>query len=540
MRKRLAVALVLLAMTLSPAPTLACEEGPPPAAAVQPLHPTLVTLEALDVRVTVMADRSEVEAVFTLRNTGPATTVLMGFAEWQPEEGESCTGMHDLQVSVDGSEVSVKRDPDVVPEPNPLGQVAAWHTWEVDFDAGQTRRLGYTCWSHSAPSQGYRSTGYLLAPVGAWHGNVGRTRVVLELAQYRPYDISRASPLGHRFEGDDLVWEWQDSPLPHNIHLVFHGLLSLEKTLRAGGRSFVKQWDELDRSGNYDELLAQVKLHHDDEDLNLDPHLAPLYEARAQMGLGQTDDAVRNWRHILDLTMQPGTEYLIHPAQDEAYYHLARYYHEAGDEDQVRDIYQELKRRVLPPGGFLPFELLRWLESLLPPALTVGQPPVVQAVLRARKGPVYMGTSHGYSLEYQVEDPDGDFNRLGWAIWFPGDDPDHPSYTSYSLLGGPARESQGSLSVSGPGEPVWYQVDAVDLKGNRGSTGILEYVGPDELPEPGSELPGRPPGALKESGDEPPAALPRRKPPWTLIIGGVSAVGLAALLRARRRRARSL
>ncbi|MDQ7794720.1 MAG: hypothetical protein RDU89_09995 [bacterium] len=536
MRKRLGVALALLAMTLSPAPTLACEEGPPPAAAVQPLHPTLVTLEALDVRVTVMADRSEVQAAFTLRNTGPATTVLMGFAEWQPEEGEPCTGMHDLRVSVDGSEVPVKRDPDVVPEPRPLGEVPAWHTWEVDFASGQTRRVSYSCWSVVTLIQEGRLVAYNLEPAAAWHDSTGAARVVLELLGYPPYSIPNAQPAGYRFEGDALVWEWQDSERWHQVTAILSGLSLLKSVYDRPGTSVfyrAKEWEELSLAGNHEELLAAVERHRDDEGLGLNPFLVPLYEARGQLALGRTGDAVRNWQHILDLTLPEGHDYWrLYPAQEEAYYQLARHSHAAGDQDCVAELYEQLKRRPSPGGLTPPLVLLRWMESLLPPEFTVGQPPVVRAVLKPGP-PIYITHGSGgwlrlCSLVIDAEDPDADLVRLEWTVWHPSDDSERAARGE--ALVGPTREihSLGDVWIR-PGVPVLYWVDAYDQKGNHGSTGVLEYLLPEETPGAAGEPQGEGPGG-------PPAPFASGPSVWLLAGGGVIAGALGALAFALRGR----
>ncbi|MDQ7793357.1 MAG: hypothetical protein RDU89_02925 [bacterium] len=576
MRQVFVAALVGLALVLASGPALACGTGwSPYPAAIRPLQPTLVTLETLDIRFRVLFNGSEVEAVFTLSNMGPATTVLMGFAEEEPPTKWYDPVPHDFRAFVDGLEVPVRRDPDLVPEPP--GDAVAWYVWEVNFAAGQTRQVRYIWWSHHA--------GYYLRPAAAWHGSIGRVRVLFELASYLPYvlRVHVAYPLDprYRFEGDNVVWECHDLEFEPGHGGIDLGLTISERLLNnvqdtpgAYASDLAWQWEALSRAGSYEELLTEVEKHRHDEGMKANPFLVPLYEARAQNGLGRTEDAVQNWHRILELTLPPDDPYWrLHPAQDEAYYHLVRYYHAAGDQDRVVELYRELKHRPLPRHGEPPFVLLQWMQSMLPSELRVGVPPTVAAVLLPEEPPSYSNETRSYSLTYHAQDADGDLIRVGWSVWHTGDDPEHPAAKG-GWETGPRGKSSGSLRVwVRPHERVWYRVDAVDLKGNRGSTGILEYVprttpaapgdgpvtpaangdgpvtpaapgdGPVTPAGPGDEPatpagPGDEPVTPAGPGDEPVAPDPPRRSAWRLVGWGMLA---AALVMAwRRRRARSL
>lgn len=200
---------------------------------VRPVGGSQVEMVSEEVTVTVSAACSRVDCRFTFKNTGPGTTVLMGFPESKPppdREGfGDDTALHDFQTFIDGRQVPVKKEKGDTQEDKKAAEAADnhpyWWTWEVPFKAGETREVGNTYWvkNHNW-SNGQVMAGYILATGSSWKGPIGRARVVFRFEDVLPYDIRHISPGTYRFKGEDLVWEWTDLEPRGDIQIIFNTL----------------------------------------------------------------------------------------------------------------------------------------------------------------------------------------------------------------------------------------------------------------------------------------------------------------------------
>jgi hypothetical protein len=147
--------------------------------AIMPMveHPSIV-MDEMVVQAHVSEKTTRVDCDFLFRNTGPATTVRMGF----PESGNhlgGTDGFASFETWVDDEpyEVSVEglaRDPS--------GGWRRWRVKTVEFAANQTRRVRVRYAVATArDSVGGRLFSYAFGTGGSWKGPIGRAQITVEL-----------------------------------------------------------------------------------------------------------------------------------------------------------------------------------------------------------------------------------------------------------------------------------------------------------------------------------------------------------------------
>jgi len=260
--------------------------------AVQPMkeHPSIV-MQQMDVHVGVTPDHAAVHCVFVFRNTGPATTVKMGF----PESGhptydpKSPPGFTTFRTWLDGKEVRTRTEGLDV---SPADSWRRWRTKQVIFTAKQTRRVEV---DYSAPL-GYVSDGsgffeYQVSTGGSWKGPIEHASIRLHLAPDRQGGKYWVPPRFLPAGDDDYLWTAQNLQ-PTADDNVFIGYQPPRLRLIAG--------DGLE-----------------EETLPLDPFFtkrpihAPIETLSRLMGAERTGD---RWSETLtlgdcDITLRPGSQW---------------------------------------------------------------------------------------------------------------------------------------------------------------------------------------------------------------------------------------
>jgi hypothetical protein len=141
-------------------------------------HPSIV-MDEMVIQAHVSEKTTHVDCRFLFRNTGPGTTVRMGFPEAGNHLGGT-DGFTTFETWVDGEpyEVSVEGPPG---EPSAL----VWRRWRVkavEFAAEQSRRVRvrYTV-ATTRDSVGGRGFEYTFGTGGSWKGPIGRAQITVAL-----------------------------------------------------------------------------------------------------------------------------------------------------------------------------------------------------------------------------------------------------------------------------------------------------------------------------------------------------------------------
>ena len=233
------VALLGIAAIVAPAVRADDAVVEPRGTGVVPLRSDDVEMVAERVDVYLYQNWAYVEAVFTLRNTGPAAELLVGFPEEHSPEGDRPGNLaepriRDFTAQVDGSPLPVAYRPGLASAALPGLEIAGWHTFVVPFAAGQTRTVKHTYLLRSTRySNDVTHFGYLLRTGALWKGPIGRADVLvhasgglragdLELLRgaYGPATSPRPSR-DHVVEGGVVAWHLDNlEPGPDDDVLV--------------------------------------------------------------------------------------------------------------------------------------------------------------------------------------------------------------------------------------------------------------------------------------------------------------------------------
>jgi hypothetical protein len=195
-RALLVVSLLALAATTQSRADDAAIQGV--GGAIQPMaeHPSVV-MEKMQVSIDLWPDRAGVDCFFVFRNTGPATTVQMGFPESGSDSGRwrgGVGGFTAFATWVDGRPV-----PTVIE--GETSQAGSWERWRVKsvrFARGQQRRVRVRYSAKTGDDiSGRRFFAYRIGSGASWKGPIGRVQVFLQVS----YDRARwqfAVPPGFR------------------------------------------------------------------------------------------------------------------------------------------------------------------------------------------------------------------------------------------------------------------------------------------------------------------------------------------------------
>ncbi len=407
---------------------------------VWPVNDSQVEMVSEEVTVTVSAGRSRVDCGFTFKNTGTATRVLMGFPEMKPppdREGfGDDTALHDFRTFVDGVELPVKKEKGGAREDKKAVEAADrypfWWTWEVPFEAGETREVRNTYWVKNHQwSNGQVLAGYILTTGSYWKGPIGRARVVFRFEDVLPYDLERVFPGTYHFEGNDLVWEWTDLEPQGDIEIIFN--------TRRWPEIPVKWWGEIDPSTQAlwtqfftqdagrdlqaalatlkelsQALQAEYKAKHIDVELSEVASAIDLIEARYRFQLGQIEFG----RQIWEREIKSGND------NPQIYYYLGTLYHKKGQLKELSELKRQIKNNItgyMESGQFMSWKILqRWLACLLPDYAGEKIPDgsAAPVLKKATISPTSPEAPARLLFKACVDDGDEDLVRIGFSLWY--------------------------------------------------------------------------------------------------------------------------
>lgn len=365
--------------------------------AVQPIHSSQVRMVEEDVLIKLYPTRCEVAATFRFRNDGPGTSILMGFPEDSMDGGEFGvdTSLHEFSASVDGQPAQVTREVGLQPDQNPRAyDYPSWLTWEMDMSPGEIREVRNTYWvTNSHDSQGWVETGYVMTTGSLWHGPIGRARLTVELMDIRPSQLVGAFPGDFRFDGDRLVWEWQNIEPTADLRLVANLRSPAAYMLSAVDEDLRCQLEQISLSDDPERVLQQVTQLRQVAPADTADAALTYLQALAEETLGRTDAAVASWQRLLTLAGEPGglsapeTNRLhsVWAAYGDAIFHLGGHYYARAMTAELMQIYH-WARQVNAVGSYhqpvcwSPF-MARWLGQRLPVDQLDSEPPFVEVWL---------------------------------------------------------------------------------------------------------------------------------------------------------------
>ncbi len=168
-----------------------------------------IRMVAETVRATVSQQRVEVDCVFTMKNLGPADTVLIGFPDRSSSPDGRVAPMETFRSWVDGVEVECDTLSDVDRgDGNPVWDY--WWTKSVPFEAGQTRiiRDHYLAVPGSS-ADGYYWFEYILETGASWAGSIGSAEITVKLDGISPKWIENSKP-EPLVKGNVLRWSFRE------------------------------------------------------------------------------------------------------------------------------------------------------------------------------------------------------------------------------------------------------------------------------------------------------------------------------------------
>jgi hypothetical protein len=194
---------------------------------VVPLDSDQIAMVAERVEATLDGDEVRVTCVFTFTNSGPATQVLMGFPEKNPDQWMGGRPeLLDFTAEVDGTDLPVAFRLQATPEPRDSEHggydYRGWHAFTVPFTAGETRVVRNTYRGGlGGVSDGSQFFEYVLASGASWRGTIGDAIVRikwLDEGDVLP-DSVYAEPAGMVLEERSATWRFEDIE-PSNEHNV--------------------------------------------------------------------------------------------------------------------------------------------------------------------------------------------------------------------------------------------------------------------------------------------------------------------------------
>ena len=168
---------------------------------IYPVNEADVTMLSEDIHIGV--ETGLVDCNFVFQNNSDANKdILMGFpAKTKEYEEGPATGdpeVHNFKAYVNGIEVPAKLEKETFPEQGgntSVGSYDNWYVFDVSFPAGSTLNIRNTySVSNTVYSTGEVSLGYVLKTGAVWEGKIAHARVVFDLENIKPYELTTIFP----------------------------------------------------------------------------------------------------------------------------------------------------------------------------------------------------------------------------------------------------------------------------------------------------------------------------------------------------------
>ena len=231
-RKVLSAALMAILFIIAVSVTLAyaddCSIGRTPDG-VYPIAEKDVVMVSEEIWVDV--EKGFVECKFVFKNTGEKKDVLMGFPAKMEDNGDNTMEKNlyfkDFKTYLKGAEIPVNTEKGIKPvdlKDSTYPYYSEWYTFNVHFDAGETKNIRNTYRVDSTYySTGDVLSGYILKTGAFWKDAIGYAKVTFDLGNIKPYEISRIFPFSMKYEGKNkLVWERSNFEPEFDLEIMYN------------------------------------------------------------------------------------------------------------------------------------------------------------------------------------------------------------------------------------------------------------------------------------------------------------------------------
>ncbi len=183
-----------------------------------------VVMRSGRVSVEMTPERATVDCRFVFGNTGPATTVLMGFPEeaYTERGAKKGGGLRAFRAWVDGVRVRTTWRLD-----RGGMDYLGWHTKRVCFGRGQTRVVRDTFEpSYGGVVGGLKYFTYPMCTGASWKGPIGLMEVSLRLRRFGGKTIEQLDPEPTWRRGGLMRWRWENiepgNRAPGSVKVFFY------------------------------------------------------------------------------------------------------------------------------------------------------------------------------------------------------------------------------------------------------------------------------------------------------------------------------
>jgi len=176
-------------------------------------------------------EKGFVECNFVFKNTGKAKDVLMGFPAKMESDSDNAIEERlyfiDFKTYLGDTEIPVNTEKGKKPvdlEDSTYPYYSEWYTFNVHFDAGETKNIRNTYKVESTLySNGDILSGYILKTGAFWKDAIGHAKVTFDLGSIKPYEISRIFPFSMNYEGKNkLVWERNNFEPEFDLEIIYN------------------------------------------------------------------------------------------------------------------------------------------------------------------------------------------------------------------------------------------------------------------------------------------------------------------------------
>lgn len=358
---------------------------------IRPLEATEVSLLEEDITIQLDLKKAKFICKTKLQNLGPGVEMFVGYPAEEVKAGEKTSQtFHNFITHIDGKlvpfmETSNALDSSIPENPH----YNKWFLWPIMLENEQKKEITNIFWTENTyDSLGNALTGFILKPAKYWN-STGKIKVRYVFNSFEPYAINSAFPANYHFEGNDVVFNFENTPPNSNIKLSFNR--DYEYQLANLPLPEIKAFWEIKAKKRYSEGINYLDSYKQENILTKDATNA----IDVQKGILLYDKGdFAEAEDLFKIAIKNSTR-LSAP-----YYHLASFYFQRKEITLLQKLLNTaMERRVNPI-------ILRKIESCLnkPPQYYL---PVISPI----------DTHDNSRLTLQIEDKNADIQKISLQVW---------------------------------------------------------------------------------------------------------------------------
>ena len=332
---------------------------------IRPLESALVKLVQED--ITIHLDTKKTNFLFKtkVKNMGPGIEMFVGYpSEKMNNEGMTAQTFRDFCTYIDGRSVPIMETDSAQEEGLPKNpQYDKWFLWPLILDTGQVKEVTNNYWiQNSSDASGNTISGFILKPAKFWYGKPDKVTVRYVFDSFEPYVINSALPANFTFEGDQLVYNFDNVVPESDIKLSFNPNYEFQ-ILDIPASEINAFWDAKNNK-HYDNALKLISAYlNNNNNLTLETKLA----LKTQMGIVFMAKGDLNKAQTL---LEEGLNNNL--SLSAIYYHLAKIYASKNNIEELNKLYNKAISNHINPV------VVRKIESYLPLPNPNSIPEIVQ------------------------------------------------------------------------------------------------------------------------------------------------------------------